>query len=109
MARIGVRMICSWSEPETELHSGPGVHYAAPLSDTATSSDWWTTYGISAGTREFFPSLLVCQKWHIEWRDSRVGDIVLLQHRNIARSNWRLSKGTAMYPGREGKVCTVGA
>ena len=34
-----------WIELAAELHSGPGEQFAAPLSDTDTSSDWWTTSG----------------------------------------------------------------
>ena len=64
--------------------------------------DFWRKW-----TRDFFPSLIVCQKWHTERRNVCVGDIVLLQSSNVLRGTWRLGRVTAVFPGRDGRVRTV--
>ena len=49
-------------------------------------------------TRDFFPSLLVRQKWHVERRNVQVGDVVLLKDSNVIRGNWRLGCVTKTFP-----------
>ena len=58
-------------------------------------------------TRDFFPSLIVQQKWHTSQRDVRVGDIVLIQDSNQIRGNWKLGRVTKAYEGKDGKVRKV--
>ena len=41
-------------------------------------------------TRDFFPSLIVRQKWHTARRNVLVGDVVLIQDANQVRGNWKL-------------------
>ena len=55
-------------------------------------------------TRDYFPSLLSCQKWHSQRRDLRVGDVVLIQDSNLVRGDWRLGLVTQVHKGRDGKV-----
>ena len=43
-------------------------------------------------TRDFFPSLLIRQKWHCRKRELCVGDIVLMKDLNALRGNWKLGK-----------------
>ena len=38
-------------------------------------------------SRDFFPSLIVRQKWHTARRNVKVGDVVLIQHSNHAIGN----------------------
>ena len=58
-------------------------------------------------TRDFFPSLIVQQKWHKKKRNVRVGDVVLVQDSNQARGNWKLGKVSKVYPGDDGRVRKV--
>ena len=58
-------------------------------------------------TRDFFPSLLIKQKWHTCKRDVKVGDIVLIQDSNQVRGKWKLGRVVTANPGRDGKVRKV--
>lgn len=58
-------------------------------------------------TRDFFPSLLIRQKWHTDKRKVLVGDIVLVQDSNQIRGKWKLGRIISANPGKDGKVRTV--
>ncbi|XP_078346298.1 uncharacterized protein LOC144631679 [Oculina patagonica] len=58
-------------------------------------------------TRDFFPSLLVRQKWHTSHRNVKVGDIVLIQDSNQIRGNWKLGRVTKAHESKDGKVRKV--
>ncbi|XP_071944795.1 uncharacterized protein [Antedon mediterranea] len=57
--------------------------------------------------RDYFPSLIVRQKWHHEKRNMQIGDVVLVQDSNTARGKWRMGLGSSVYPDINGKVRTV--
>ena len=40
--------------------------------------------------RSYFPSLLIRPKWHTLRRNVKIGDIVLVQDRNVVRGEWRI-------------------
>ena len=40
-------------------------------------------------TRDVFPNLVLCQKWHTQHREVKVGDIVILQDNNAIRGEWK--------------------
>lgn len=61
----------------------------------------------SRWTRDYFPSLLVRQKWHTCKRDVMVGDIVLIQDSNQIRGKWKLGRVIAANPGKDGKIRKV--
>ena len=48
--------------------------------------------------RDFFPSLLVRQKWHVSQRNLRKEDICLLKDKDAFRSEWRLVKVVDVFP-----------
>ena len=58
-------------------------------------------------TRDFFPSLLVKQKWHTEHRNVKVGDIVIVQDSNQIRGHWKLATVSMTLPSQDGKVRRV--
>ena len=58
-------------------------------------------------TRDYFPSLLIRQKWHTSHRNMMTGDIVLIQDSNLIRGQWKLGKVSNTYPGTDGKVRKV--
>ena len=58
-------------------------------------------------TRDFFPSLLIQQKWHTSQRNVRVSDIVLIQDSNQIRGNWKLGRAVKACEGKDGKVRKV--
>ena len=58
-------------------------------------------------TRDFFPSLIVQQKWHTAQRNVMVGDVVLIQDPNQVRGNWRLGIISQVDPGSDGRVRKV--
>ena len=58
-------------------------------------------------TRDYFPSLLIRQKWHTSHRNMKTGDIVLIQDSNLIRGQWNLGKVSNTHPGTDGKVRKV--
>ena len=61
--------------------------------------DLWTSL--------YFPTLLLRQKWHVEARNLRIGDICILSDKNALRGEWRLAKVNDVYPDEKGKVSNV--
>ena len=47
--------------------------------------------------RDYFPSLLVRQKWHSQKRNIQVGDIVLIKDLNVVRGEWRRGQVVKTY------------
>ena len=39
-------------------------------------------------TRDFFPGMIITQKWHVDRRNVQVGDVVLIQDSNAVRGKW---------------------
>ena len=58
-------------------------------------------------TRDYFPSLIIRQKWHHEKRNVQRGDVVLVQHSNVVRGNWRMGLIDEVYPDEAGRVRNV--
>ena len=57
--------------------------------------------------RDYFPSLIVQQKWHTAQRNLIVGDIVMIQDSNLVRGNCRLGRVSKTKPGDDDKVRNV--
>lgn len=57
--------------------------------------------------RDYFPTLLIRQKWHVEKRNVRVGDIVLVQDPNSVRGKWKLAQVSKVEESRDGMVREV--
>lgn len=53
---------------------------------------------------DYFPTLIVEQKWHAKKRNMRVGDLVLVQDINSNRGDWKLTQVCDAQPGRDGLV-----
>ena len=60
-------------------------------------------------TRDYFPSLIIQQKWHTAKRNLKTGDIVLTQDSNQIRGQWKLGKVSEVFPGEDGRVRKVQA
>ncbi|XP_071525744.1 uncharacterized protein [Panulirus ornatus] len=58
-------------------------------------------------TRDFFPTLLIRQKWHTERRNLKIGDLVLFQDSNVVRGNWKFAEVTVAEKGKDGRVRDV--
>ena len=58
-------------------------------------------------TRDFFPSLLVNQKWHTQKRNVKIGDVVIIQDSKQIRGNWRLARVSNVFPSDDGRVRRV--
>lgn len=54
---------------------------------------FWKTW-----TRDYFPSLMIHQKWHVQKRNLRIGDIVLIRDTNAVRGQWQLGQVKKVYP-----------
>ena len=57
--------------------------------------------------RDYFPSLIVRQKWHTSVREIKNGDLVLVQDSNIIRGKWKLGQVVEILLSRGGKVRDV--
>ena len=57
--------------------------------------------------RDFFPTLIVKQKWHVNVRNVKVGDIVLVKETNSFKGTWRLAEVIHTYFGSDDKVRNV--
>ena len=57
--------------------------------------------------RDYFPTLLVRQKWHVERRNVKIDDIVLLQDSNSLKGTWRRGRVITANAGRDDKVRDV--
>ena len=58
-------------------------------------------------TRDYFPYLIIQQKWHTAQRNLQVGDIVIIQDSNQTRGNWKLGTVSTVKLGIDGKVRNV--
>ncbi|XP_068247848.1 uncharacterized protein [Palaemon carinicauda] len=57
--------------------------------------------------RDYFPTLMVRQKWHVDKRNVKPGDIVLVQNCNTIRGQWKLAQVTSVQSSRDHKVRDV--
>ena len=57
--------------------------------------------------RDYFPCLTVRQKWHIERRNVRIGDVVLIRDLNTVRGSWQLGQISKVYPSDDNMVRQV--
>ena len=56
---------------------------------------------------DYFPVLLERKKWHHSKRNMCVGDVVIIQDKDLRRSKWKLGKVEEASPGSDGKVRKV--
>lgn len=57
--------------------------------------------------RDYFPTLIVRQKWHVDKRNVCPGDIVLLQDKDALRGQWRLAQVKSVKTSRDDKIRDV--
>ena len=55
-------------------------------------------------TKDFFPSLIIRGKWHVQRRNVMVGDIVIVQDANVVRSEWKIARVSKVFPDNNGVV-----
>ena len=54
--------------------------------------------------RDYSPTLLVRQKWHVQRRNVMVGDVVMMQDSNAIRGEWKLGKISKVEGDKNGVV-----
>jgi hypothetical protein len=57
--------------------------------------------------RDYFPALIIRQKWHISKRNLKQGDLVLVQDTNLIRGKWKLAQVAHAEPGTDVNVRDV--
>ena len=57
--------------------------------------------------RDYFPTLIIRQKWHTAKRDPQVGDVVLVQDNNVVRDLWKLGQISEVKKGVDNRVRDV--
>lgn len=58
-------------------------------------------------TRDYFPDIIIRQKWHVDKRNVKMGDVVLIQDSNLVRGEWRMGIVTTVHPSNDNKVRRV--
>ena len=95
--------ICSGPfSPNGQLWSDPKSFTNRFLLVQAIVDQFWRVWH-----RLYFPSLVVRQKWHVEKRNLKVGDVCVVADSNALRGEWRLARVSLCYPDRRGKVRNV--
>ena len=56
---------------------------------------------------DYFPTLIVRQKWHVDRRNVSIGDVVIVQDTNSLRGQWKLAQVIEVESSRDGKVRDV--
>ena len=57
--------------------------------------------------KNYFPTLIVRQKWHVSVRNFQKGDIVLVNDQNVLRGEWKLAQVVEGILGKDGKTRDV--
>ena len=55
-------------------------------------------------TRDYFSALTIRPKWHVQRRNVKVGDVVLMQDSNSVRGEWKLARVSKIVSGGDGNV-----
>ena len=63
------------------------------------ANEFWTRW-----RKEYLLNLQPRQKWHMDKRNLKVNDIVLLQDDLAPRNEWKLAKVVEVYPGSDSRV-----
>ena len=72
--------------PSCSMDETPSFKSILDFNDQIVNSFW------KKWTRDFFPSLIVRQKWHFEKRNLCIGDIVIFQDANVLKAFWKLGE-----------------
>ena len=88
----------------TRIPSGPfkehkGNHQRFELIQSIANTFW------KKMTKEFFPLLIVRQKWHVQKRNVTVGDVVVVQDSNTVQGEWRIACVSDVFPDDKNVVC----
>ena len=54
--------------------------------------------------RDYFPCLMIRQKWHIKKRQVCVGDVVIVKDANAIRGDWQIGQVEKVYCGND-QIC----
>ena len=84
--------------PQGEFDHGTNLSRRFRFIQTLVAAFWrkWN--------RDFFPSLVVRSKWHVERRNVKIGDVVILRDANALRGSWRLARVINTMPNEDGIV-----
>ena len=87
--------------PHGEYEQQSNVNDRYRLVQSVVSSFWkrWVA--------EYFPKMIIRQKWHTEKRNVKVGDVVLVQEQGLTNGKWQLAKVSEVFPGDDGRVRNV--
>ena len=58
-------------------------------------------------TRDLFPHLVIRPKWHVEKRNVKTNDVVMIQDSNNLRGKYKMGIVTETYPSNDGRVRRV--
>ena len=58
-------------------------------------------------SRDVFPLLVGCPKWHTDQRNCQKGDVVLIQDSNVVRGQWKRGIVVEALPSKDGRVRRV--
>ena len=88
--------------PPNQINSDPSTFKNRFLLVQAVTDQFWRNW-----MKLFFPSLVVRQRWHVEKRNLRKGDVCVIRDSNMLRGEWRIAKVTDCYKDRHGRVRNI--
>ena len=89
------------NSPSGKIDKNPSLKEMIDFNDKIVNSFW------KKWTRDFWPSLIIRQKWHFEKRNLRVGDLVIFQDSNLIKNCWKLGEIVIAEKSKDGKVRNV--
>ena len=102
LGRCSARISSGPFEGDGMFTDDPKVAQSRFLLVQAITTQFWKIW-----VANYFPTLLIRQKWHVDRRNMVVGDICLLKDPNAFRGEWRLCEVASVSPDEHGKVRNV--
>ena len=102
LGRCSARISSGPFQPENVSTDDPKAAQTRFLLVQAITTQFWKIW-----IKNYFPTLLIRQKWHVDRRNVSVGDICLLKDSNAYRGEWRLCEVASVSPDDHGKVRNV--
>ena len=102
LGRCSDRLAAGPFQPDGIFSDDPRKVSSRFLLVQSMTSQFWKIW-----LRDYFPTLIIRQKWHVRQRNLRVDDVCLLKDQDCFRGEWRLPRVVCVYPDRFGNVRNV--
>jgi hypothetical protein len=97
LGRSTAKNPCKWQPFTYSKHPATRYHLVQ-----AAVEDFWEKW-----VQLYAPTLIVCRKWHVNTRNLRPGDVVIVADKNVMRGNYRLGMIQEVFLDEDRKVRRV--